>query len=52
MAYPEPTPVLRGKDAKEFVKKLDSFQLDSSQKARWKGARETYQKLKPKDEKP
>jgi hypothetical protein len=50
MAYPEPTPALRGKDAKEFVKKLDHFKLTSAQKARLKGSRETYRKLKPKED--
>ena len=47
MAYPEPIPVLRGKHAEEFLRRLESFELTKSQRRFLRGAREFYLKLKP-----
>lgn len=47
MGYPKPTPALKGREAKEFLKKLEGFKLDPDQAARWKGSREVYRKLRP-----
>ena len=48
VAYPEPIPVLRGKDAKEFLRRLEAFKLTKSQKQFYRGCRELYRKLAPK----
>jgi hypothetical protein len=42
MAYPEPIPVLKSKDAKEFEKKLESFKLNKAQKEFYKEAKKTF----------
>lgn len=44
MAYPEPVPALRAKDAKEFEKRLDRFELTAAQKQFYKEARERFGK--------
>ena len=44
MAYPEPIPALRGRDAKEFVQRLNRFELKASQLKLYAGAREAYRK--------
>ena len=49
MAYPEPIPTIRGKRAREFIDRLEGFELTSSQKKLYRGAREYYRKLKPKE---
>ncbi len=49
MAYPEPIPALKGKHAREFVERLEDFELSSSQKRLYRGARAYYRKLKPKE---
>lgn len=49
MAYPEPIPELRGKNAREFLRRLESFELTSSQKRFLRGARDFYLKLRPKE---
>ncbi len=36
MAFPEPTPTLKGKKAAEFEKRLADFKLSSSQKSFYK----------------
>jgi hypothetical protein len=36
MAYPEPIPVLKSKDAKEFDKRLSQFKLSKAQKQFYK----------------
>ncbi len=47
MGYPKPTPALKGKEAKEFLKKLETFKLTEDQRERWKGSREVYRTLHP-----
>jgi hypothetical protein len=47
MGYPKPTPALKGKEAKEFLKKLETFKLSDDQRERWKGSREVYRTLHP-----
>ena len=42
MAYPEPIPALKAKDAKKFEKKLDKFSLNSAQKEFYKEARKRF----------
>jgi hypothetical protein len=42
MAYPEPIPILRQKDAREFLKRLDQFKLTKSQKKFYSDALEFY----------
>ena len=49
VAYPEPIPEIRGAHAKEFLKRLDEFELTSSQKRLYRGAKEFYLKTKPKE---
>ena len=48
MTYPEPTPVLKGKAAKDLLKYLNTWSERPATKA-WNGSRETYSKLRPKD---
>jgi hypothetical protein len=47
VAYPEPIPVLKGKDAEEFLRRLEAFTLTESQKALYRGCRELYRKMAP-----
>ncbi len=49
MAYPEPIPALKGKQAKEFLTRLERFRLTSSQKRLYEGAEEFYLRHKPKE---
>lgn len=42
MAYPEPIPALKSKDAKEFDKKLKDFSLNSAQKEFYRDARKRF----------
>lgn len=49
MAYPEPIPELKGRNAREFLRRLESFELTSSQKRFLRGARDFYLKLRPKE---
>ncbi len=42
MAYPEPVPILRGKDAEEFFRKLENFRLTDAQKAFYREGLRTY----------
>lgn len=44
MAYPEPIPELKGKDAKEFNERLSKFKLTSKQRKFLKDAHEYYQR--------
>lgn len=44
MAYPEPIPALKGKEAKEFLKRLQQFELKNSQLELYKAARADYRK--------
>ncbi len=49
MAYPEPIPELRGRHAKEFLDRLETLHLTSSQKKLYAGARSLYLQLKPRE---
>jgi hypothetical protein len=49
MVYPEPTPALRGRRAKEFLERLENFELTPWQKRFYKDAREFYRKLMPRE---
>jgi hypothetical protein len=49
MAYPEPTPALKGKDAQEFLIRLANFKLTSEQKKFYKDARKEYRRSVGKD---
>jgi len=31
MAYPEPTPLLKGREVQEFIQRLDAFKLTEAQ---------------------
>lgn len=44
MAYPEPIPILKQKDAREFIKRLNRFRLTKSQREFYKDARKEYLK--------
>lgn len=46
MAFPEPTPPVKGKAAKEFVERLDSFRLTRTQRTRWAEFRKVKKTLK------
>ena len=48
MAYPEPIPPLRGKDAEEFLRRLETFKLTEAQQDLFRGAREAYRRKSPK----
>jgi hypothetical protein len=50
MAYPEPTPALRGEAAKEFIRRLKKFKLSPEQKEQYRGARADYRAAAPKDD--
>jgi hypothetical protein len=43
MAYPEPLPILRGKDARHFLRKLREFELTPEQREFWRGAVEDHE---------
>ena len=49
MAYPEPIPTLRGRQAEEFLERLKNFKLTPCQKEFYSDAREFYRKLKPRE---
>ena len=49
MAYPEPIPELRGRNAKEFIERFERFRLTSSQEEFYREARQFYLRHKPKD---
>lgn len=49
MAYPEPIPVLRQKDAKEFERRLKNFKLTKAQKEFYKKAHRAYLKSQNKE---
>ena len=42
MAYPEPIPVLKSREAKEFERKLESFKLNGAQKEFYREALKTF----------
>jgi len=42
MSYPEPTPILRGKEAKQFLERWRNFKLTPEQLEFYRGAREYY----------
>jgi hypothetical protein len=41
-AYPPPTPILRGKEARQFLERLRDFKLTPEQQEFYRGAREFY----------
>ena len=45
MAYPDPTPELKGKKAVEFERRLENFKLSDAQKEFYKDARHLYKKV-------
>ena len=45
MAYPDPTPELKGKQILEFQKRLDNFKLSFEQKEFYKDAKWLYKKI-------
>jgi len=45
MAFPEATPVLKGKKAKEFLKRLEEFKLTKAQKEFYKDALGYYKRM-------
>jgi len=47
MAYPEPIPVLRGKEAEEFLKSIESFSLTPEQREFWREAAERHKARAP-----
>lgn len=50
MAFPEPTPVVKNKDAKAFVKRLKSKRgLSPKKAALYEGMEEDYEILWPKE---
>ena len=48
MAYPEPTPVLKGKDAEEFLHRLETLKMTEEQKRLYRGAIKYYEEIRPK----
>jgi hypothetical protein len=42
MAYPEPIPVLKGKDAKDFDEKLNNFSLSEDQVRKFAEAKKRF----------
>jgi hypothetical protein len=48
MSYPEPIPPIKGRDAEQFLHRLESFKLTPKQKAFYKGARKMYRRMAPK----
>jgi hypothetical protein len=49
MAYPEPIPAIKGKNAKEFLERLANFKLNAEQKKLYEGSVGLYQRLRPKE---
>lgn len=47
MTYPEPTPVLKGKDAEEFLRRLDTVKMTDRQKRLYRGAIRYYEEHRP-----
>lgn len=50
VAYPEPTPVVKGKAAKQLIEDLRNADKAPRKKSQWAGSREVYHKLRPKSE--
>jgi len=47
MSYPEPTPILKGKDAREFLRRLKAFKLTPELQEFYRGAKEFYLRKAP-----
>ena len=47
MAYPEPIPALRGRHAREFLKRLEGFKLTTRQRRIYSDAVEYYNRIRP-----
>jgi len=55
MAYPEPIPVIKGKDGEKFRKRLKDFKLSESQRRFYRDAFEAFsrsEKARPKKRTP
>jgi hypothetical protein len=48
MAYPEPTPVLKGKAAQNLLEELKDSESVGKATGRWNGSIATYDRLRPK----
>jgi hypothetical protein len=48
MAYPPPTPVVKGKAAEKLIEEMERTDKNSHMHSKWKGSREVYEALKPK----
>lgn len=48
VAYPEPTPVVKGKGAKKLLEDIRRSEKAPRGGSKWKGSRELYAKLRPK----
>jgi hypothetical protein len=48
MAYPHPVPALKGKAARELAEELEKARAAKRRNPRWKGSRQTFEKLRPK----
>ena len=42
MAYPEPIPEIKGRNAREFIQRLENFELTEEQKELCRGASKFY----------
>ncbi len=49
LAYPEPTPVVKGKAARELLEELERSEKPGGATKRWAGSKELYKKLRPKE---
>jgi len=45
MAYPEPIPEIKGRHAREFIQKLEDFELTEEQKKLCRGASKFYKDI-------
>ena len=45
VAYPEPTPVLRGKEARQFLWRLEHLKMTPEQREQYRSAREFYRAM-------
>ena len=47
MTYPEPAPVLEGKDAEDLLRRLDMVRMTDRQKRLYRGAIRYYEEHRP-----
>ena len=48
MTYPEPIPILKGKAAEEFLRRLGTVRMTERQKRLYRGAIRYYEERRPK----